>query len=519
VAGDLTAAGSTLNLGASFTNVPGGTASWTFTGGTNYNDQSGSAAIVINKATATVTVTGYTGTYDAAAHGATGSAVGVGTDSAAAGSTLNLGATFTNVPGGTASWAFNGGNNYNSQSGSVAIIINKAASNTVITFVNSPPYVYKGSPFTAVANTTGVGLNVNNSPIYSGAGAITCQDVGTCTASYTYSGLNHSSSSASATITIVPDVANCVPKTGQTTCVAYTGSLYAWTPTATSNTATIPMAAVIQDDSAATPGDIRTAKIGFGLRSSTGAVTPISGAQNLAVGLVTPGNLSMGSAAVSIQFSLSASDICNSFTVVVLVNGNYKMSTAPWYDTEITVCRSVAGSIVSNPTSIIENAMSAGMSGGMLGATDHSNSSVNFDISFNKSRTNPQGKVKLEIQSNRNSAGVIDGIQHTYLVTTNAISSLNVGAPGDPLKANFSAKCNVVELVLDPATQLVTAVSLDSGALMQLSVSQTNQTLGITISKSKANGGLWYSNNLGPNGVTVDTLVKNSVAAPIRVNP
>ena len=57
--------------------MPGGTATWTFTGGTNYNDQSGTAAIVINKADATVTVTGYTGVYDGAPHGATGTATGV----------------------------------------------------------------------------------------------------------------------------------------------------------------------------------------------------------------------------------------------------------------------------------------------------------------------------------------------------------------------------------------------------------------------------------------------------------
>ena len=45
-----------LNLGATFTNVPGGTATWTFTDVTgNYNDASGTAAIVINKADATVT--------------------------------------------------------------------------------------------------------------------------------------------------------------------------------------------------------------------------------------------------------------------------------------------------------------------------------------------------------------------------------------------------------------------------------------------------------------------------------
>ena len=58
--------------------MPGGTANWTFTGGTNYIDQSGTAAITINQADATVTVTGYTGTYDGAAHGATGTATGVG---------------------------------------------------------------------------------------------------------------------------------------------------------------------------------------------------------------------------------------------------------------------------------------------------------------------------------------------------------------------------------------------------------------------------------------------------------
>ena len=44
-----------------FTDVPGGTATWTFAGGANYIDQSGTAAIVISQADATVTVNGYTG--------------------------------------------------------------------------------------------------------------------------------------------------------------------------------------------------------------------------------------------------------------------------------------------------------------------------------------------------------------------------------------------------------------------------------------------------------------------------
>src|SRR4029453_15730598 len=83
-----------INLGASFTDVPGGTAHWTFTGGTNYNDDAGDVAIVINKANASIVVNGYTGTYDAVAHGATlDHATGVGGADLSAG--INLGASFT----------------------------------------------------------------------------------------------------------------------------------------------------------------------------------------------------------------------------------------------------------------------------------------------------------------------------------------------------------------------------------------------------------------------------------------
>jgi hypothetical protein len=151
-----------LSLGATFTNVPGGTANWSFSGGTNYNDLSGTAAIVINKANAAVTVNGYTGTYDGAAHGATGSAIGVGGANLNAG--LNLGATFTNVPGGTANWSFSGGMNYNDKSGAVAIVINRANAT-----ISVSPYsvIYDGASHTATGTAKGVlneilaGLNLS----------------------------------------------------------------------------------------------------------------------------------------------------------------------------------------------------------------------------------------------------------------------------------------------------------------------------------------------------------------------
>src|SRR5207253_4577910 len=113
---------SLLHLGSSFTNVPGGTANWTFDGNTNYKAAAGTAAIVINQADATRRVDGYTGTYDGNPHGATGTATGVKGEDLS--SLLHLGSSFTNVPGGTANWTFDGNTNYKAAAGTAAIVIN-----------------------------------------------------------------------------------------------------------------------------------------------------------------------------------------------------------------------------------------------------------------------------------------------------------------------------------------------------------------------------------------------------------
>lgn len=79
----------------------------------------------ISKADATVNVSGYTGVYDAQAHGGSGSFTGVDAGGAALGASLDLGASFTNVPGGTAHWTFHGGDNYFDESGDAAINITR----------------------------------------------------------------------------------------------------------------------------------------------------------------------------------------------------------------------------------------------------------------------------------------------------------------------------------------------------------------------------------------------------------
>ena len=185
-----------LSLGSSFTNVPGGTANWAFTDVTgNYTDDSGSVGITITKADPVCAVSGYSGTYDGSAHGASGSCTGVLAETL---SGLSLGSSFTNVPGGTANWAFTDvTGNYTDDSGSVGITITKADTTTTVTCPAG--VVYDGTPQTPCSATvTGPGLSTSIAVSY-----LDNTDAGTATASASYAGgSNHNASSDSTTFDI-----------------------------------------------------------------------------------------------------------------------------------------------------------------------------------------------------------------------------------------------------------------------------------------------------------------------------
>jgi hypothetical protein len=184
-----------LNLGASFSNVPGGTANWTFHDPAgNYSDASGSVAITIGKAAAAVAVTPYAITYDGNAHTATGTATGV---SGAALAGLNLSGT-THTAAGTYSdpWTFTDATgNYNNASGTVSDSIARAKATVVVT-----PYsvVYDGSAHTATGSAKGVkgeslaGLSL--------AGT-THTNAGTYTDTWTFTDVTGNYNNASATVT------------------------------------------------------------------------------------------------------------------------------------------------------------------------------------------------------------------------------------------------------------------------------------------------------------------------------
>lgn len=144
--------------GATITIVSGGACAITASQAGSVIDNFNAATAVtrtltVNKATASISVTGYSGVYDGAAHGATGSATGVG--GADLSGLLHLGATFTNVPGGTAHWTFDGNSNYTTASGDAPIAIAMA---TPAFSALDAPTIEAGSATVSISGTLSLGL-------------------------------------------------------------------------------------------------------------------------------------------------------------------------------------------------------------------------------------------------------------------------------------------------------------------------------------------------------------------------
>jgi hypothetical protein len=117
--------------------------------------------------------------------------------------------------------------------------------------------------------------------------------------------------------------------------------------------------------------------------------------------------------------------------------------------------------------------------------------SVAADVQYNKSLTNPHGKVNILVKSYNKPDGTVDTRIHIYSIVSNSISSLTEA--NDPTTGNlmvsFGAKANVTE-VTNPSLP----VAVDTGAILQLifSPSATNTQTG-SISIQKQSGGLWFS--------------------------
>jgi hypothetical protein len=305
-----------------------GSDGWTFTDSTgNYNDAGRSVSDSIAKANATILVAGFTGVYDGQAHGATGSATGVlGED---LGSLLNLGASFTNVPGGTANWSFAGNIDYNAASGSASIVISPAAASKLV-YQQAPP----ASGTAGVALAPAVTVAVEDP-----SGNVVTSDNSTVT--LTLSSGTFANGSTTATATAVNGVATfsslMINKTGSYKLTASDGTL----TTATSGSVVISAAAASQLVYRQAPPATGTAGAAFSVKVAVAdqfgnVVTSDTSTVTLAL---SSGTFSTGSNTAT---AVASSGIAT-FSLVINTAGTYSLAAS-----DASLTGTVSGNITIN---------------------------------------------------------------------------------------------------------------------------------------------------------------------------
>lgn len=281
-----------LNLGASFTNFPGGTANWSFTDETgNYNSANGSTAIVINKADVSCSVTGYTVTYDGIAHIATGDCKGV-LNETLTGPDLT-GTTHTDAGEYNDTWNFTDvTGNYNNISGNVTDKINKAA----LTLTAQPANKQYSDPLPPLTGAyTGFVTGETTAVL---TGTLACTTTATQFSSAGAYPINCSGQTA-ANYTINP-VAGTLTVTQENTAIAYTGASFALTSGSSVTAANISLSALLSQEADGNLGAIELAKVTFTL-------TPQGGGSPIIVSNVSVD--SSGIAAVSQLVQVAVYDV------------------------------------------------------------------------------------------------------------------------------------------------------------------------------------------------------------------
>ena len=223
----------------------------------------------------------------------------------------------------------------------------------------------------------------------------------------------------------------------------------------------------------ATAGDIRTATVTF----KEGSTVLCTGT----VGLVNPGDTKVGVASCYWNGSLSSLSSAETHDVTVVVGGNYTGQSDP---TPITIApASIANFITGGGYLVLSN--SSGAKPGEL------NSKLNFgfNVKYNKSGTNPQGKLNAILRA-------ADG--HHYQIKSTAIDSLSVQPINLTKKTTgtgvFTAKASI--------TDLTTGLAVPGQYTLKLYAEDNGEPGGPKWNEDKlylvvfnSAGGLWFSSN------------------------
>jgi hypothetical protein len=548
--------------GTTHTNAGTYNDSWTFTDVTgNYNNASSTVNDAIAKAIATINVTPYNVTYDAAAHTATGTATGVSGETLAG---LNLtGTAHTNAGTYNDSWTFTDvTGNYNNASSTVNDAIGKAIANIIVTPYN---VTYDAAAHTAGGSATGVkgeslsGLDLSgtthtNAGTYNGD-AWTFTDV---TGNYNNASSTVNDAIAKAKLTATADnitrqYSDTIPYT-----ITYAGfvkgedkSVIDVLPMASSNAtqASAPGSYTIvpsggSDNNYAlsyvngtltvTQEDARSTYTGATVvatstsSSTTANVTLTATIQDITAVTGDPAYDAYAgdirNAKVMFVDGTTFAPISGWLTPVLVNNADPKTGTVsfPWtaplgpnntvgividgyYKRSVTTDNFIVDVYQPNGDFItgggyLTLANSAGLKSGDAG----SKTNYGFNVKYNKGGTNLQGNINIIIRRKE-----ADNIIHVYQVKGNSMTSLGVGAVSNPslatpAPATFNGKASITDI-----TNPSSPVAIEGNATLQVDMTDrgdpgANDSVGITVWNKS--GALWYSSNW--NGIkTVKQLI------------
>jgi hypothetical protein len=374
----------------------------------NYNNASKDVKINVTKADATIVVSGYTGVYDGDAHGATGTATGVKLEALLG---LDLGASFTNVPGGTANWTFTDvTGNYKDDSGSVEIAISKAvltvtAANKSMQYSDPVPaftYTYSGFVGGETLGTSGV----TGEPSFSCVAA-SSSPAGVYDINIGLGGLeatNYSFSFVHGHLTV----------SKETVTIEYTGDNFVYTAGPTITTAPVRLAAHLTQEADGSPGDLTLARVCFKLFKFS---------NNSGVADVTVGGIPVDASGNALTIKSLAVDECWTVYVTIEPDNQY------WTEDEIEMS-SVTVAPGSNDKRVT--------GGGWIPDSQSVNGKGNFGFTVNFQKSgSPKGNSLYLFRGT-------DG--YNYRVKSNSWQGGGLTFFDDGWKARFSGKCVVQKI-------------------------------------------------------------------------
>jgi hypothetical protein len=411
---------------------------------------------------------------------------------------------------------------------SVYDCVNNVIAATVKNTVTNQPVA--GVQVTLSVGSQSVVATTDGSGKASGA-LVLNQTVGPNTAGASFAGGGFlAGSSVSQNVTITPNT-NVGP--GRDAESLYTGSLWFWTTSSTSSTATLTLSATIMNVGPCN-GDITKAKVSFLVSANGGtSFSPVSSAQNLPVGLVNPNDPNTGTASAVSQYNIGNSQ---SVTLImrVVVGGQYNLSNSTLYDVPISIGKpGQANSLMGGGK--LKNDGNPFPANGFLGSASV-NGEFGAQVAYTKSGTNPKGDVTVTITScNRPDGSTEPGctkhtpsLWHKYFIKSNSISELSL-INGS---ASFGSKTNVSKLMPDGSR-----VGLDGGNTMQLVFTPYGKPFPAGMAATTGNcmnqagcasvviyrsnglgGGLWYSSSWGQVGASAPkTYLKNVASGNVSV--